>query len=142
MKEQRKLDAKWAKRRADAAAGAAVEVNTFAAAPAESVAEEAPGIQHSPPLPPIPLQSLSPQAAPTGSVSRAGESSSRSTSLPRAQRRSLDELRELPQAEVIDLCSSEYARVSNATRTDIHDLIVDGEEAERRAVLHAAATCE
>ena len=121
---------------ARAAANRAALAASANAASAPTPAAESPAPAPSTPSaydgPPLPAQQPSPRE-------RAGESSSRNKSLPQAQRRSLDELRELQQAEVIDLCSSEYARVSNATRTDIHDLIVDGEEAERRTVLRAAA---
>ena len=61
------------------------------------------------------------------------------TPLPQVGRRPLTALRELSQSAAIDLCSAELNRVANSTRSDIHDLLSECEEAERAAVLRTTA---
>ena len=57
----------------------------------------------------------------------------------RVQRRSLDELRELPQHEITNVAAEELYRVANSTRSDVTELSYGCEAAERAAVLRTAA---
>ena len=142
-KERKKLVEKQEAKRKKAAAAAAAAADAAAPTPAapdeqprdrpigraDVAGGEAPSSQatRDPPPPPQPPRPPPPPPPPGG------------TPLPQVGRRPLTALRELSQSAAIDLCSAELNRVANSTRSDIHDLLSECEEAERAAVLRTAA---